>query len=129
MRAILAAAAIFLWLAHPARATEWLICSGGEDVEIRVLLGAMQVIAVDSIEIEVKGKKWSTRGGDGVTLITKGQAFETAEQIWIDATDEKMDAIVARLRLFKANEGDAVVSGGTLQMPGIGAWAVSCEGP
>ncbi len=129
MRAILAAGVIFLGLALPARATEWVVCSGGEDVEFRVLLGSMQVIAVDAIEIEVKGKKWSTRGGDGVPLITKGQAFETAEQIWIDATDDKMDAIVASLRLFKVSVDGDVVSGGTLHMPGIGAWAVSCSGP
>jgi hypothetical protein len=105
-------------------------------VSIRVLLGAMDVIAVNTVEIEASGRKWSTAGGEGVTLITKGQAFETADQIWIDMTDESVNEVVARLRLFKAlDEGEetesagTTVTGGVLAMPGIGAWAMSCSGP
>ncbi len=54
--------------------------------------------------------------------------------MWIDVTDENVNAIIARLRLFKASvEGDgiedSIATGGTLQMPGIGAWAVRCSGP
>ena len=49
-------------------------------------------------------------------------------------TDEQVNEIVARLRLFKAmddgGEADAVpVIGGILAMPGVGAWAMSCSGP
>jgi hypothetical protein len=96
----------------------------------------MEVIAVITIEIEASGKKWSTTPGEGVIAITKGQAFETPNQIWIDVTDENVNAIVARLRLFKASEevegveaGSYQALGGALQMPGIGAWAVRCSGP
>jgi hypothetical protein len=135
MKRLLAAGALFFAMVLPAQATEWMDCSGGEKVNIRVLLSAMDVIAVDTVEIEVADRKWSTRGGEGVTLITKGQAFETPDQIWIDVTDENVNLIVARLRVFKAFEdgSDAVepsdAKGGTLHMPGIGAWAVSCSGP
>jgi hypothetical protein len=114
--------------AAPAQATEWLNCSDGDKASFNVLLGNMNVIAVDTIEVEAGGKKWSTRG-EGATPITKGQAFETADQIYIDVTDDKMDAIVAQLRLFKASEGNDYVSAGTLRVAGIGAWAVTCSGP
>ena len=119
---------LLITAAGPAKATEWLNCSDGEKASFNVLLGNMNVIAVDTIEIEVGGKKWSTRGGDA-TLITKGQAFETADQIYIDATDSDVGAIVAQLRLFKASEGEDYVSAGTLRVAGIGALAVTCSGP
>jgi hypothetical protein len=135
MRRLLAAAVLSLGMALPAHATEWMDCGDAENAaSIRVLLGAMEVIAVNTIEIEAKGRKWSTAGGEGAILITKGQAFETADQIWIDVTDEAVNAIVARLRLFKASDdGEGVeppqATAGTLAMPGIGVWAVSCSGP
>ena len=55
-----------------------------------------------------------------------GQGRDT---ILIDAVDENMAAKIAELRLFKATETDAMVYGGTLRIPGYGAWAVSCTGP
>ena len=128
MKRLAAVGVLLIALAVPAKATEWLNCSDGDKASFNVLLGNMNVIAVDTIEVEVGSKKWSTRGGDA-TLITKGQAFETADQIYIDATDSNVDAIVAQLRLFKANEGEDYVSAGTLRVAGIGAWAVTCSGP
>ena len=128
MKCLVAVGAIMIAAALPARATEWMICSDGDKASFNVLLGNMNVIAVDTIEVEVGTRKWSTRG-NGATLITKGQAFETADQIYIDATDDKSDAIVAQLRLFKASEGEDSVSAGTLRVPGEGAWAVTCSGP
>jgi hypothetical protein len=90
-------------MALPAHATEWMDCGDPtKTVSIRVLLGAMDVIAVNTVEIEASGRKWATVAGEGVTLITQGQAFETSDQIWIDMTDEAVNEIVARLRLFKA---------------------------
>jgi hypothetical protein len=114
--------------AVPAQATEWLNCSDGDKASFNVLLGNMNVIAVDTIEVEAGEKKWSTRDA-GATRITKGQAFETTDQIYIDVTDDKMDAIVAQLRLFKASEGEDYVSAGTLRVVGVGAWALTCSGP
>jgi hypothetical protein len=137
MKAIPAAVLLLAAMALPAHATEWMDCGDPtKTVSIRVLLGAMDVIAVNTVEIEASGRKWSTAAGQGVTLITKGQAFETADQIWIDMTDEAVNEVVARLRLFKAmDEGEetesagTMVTGGVLAMPGIGAWAMSCSGP
>ena len=128
MKRLAAIGFLVIATAVPAQATEWLNCSDGDKASFNVLLGNMNVIAVDTIEVEAGGKRWSTREGDG-TPITKGQAFETADQIYIDVTDDKMDVIVAQLRLFKASEGDDYVSAGTLRVAGVGAWAVTCSGP
>jgi len=114
--------------AAPAQATEWLVCSNSDKASVSVLLGQMEVIAVADIMLEVGKKKWSTQG-KGATLITKGQAFETGDQIWIDVTDANVNVIVAELRLFKASEGEHQVTGGTLRVTGEGAWAVTCMGP
>jgi hypothetical protein len=128
MKRLVAIGFLVIVTAAPAQATEWLNCSDGDKASFNVLLGNMNVIAVDTVDVEVGGKKWSTRDA-GATPITKGQAFETADQIYIDVTDDKMDAIVAQLRLFKASEGEDYVSAGTLKVTGIGAWAVTCSGP
>ena len=128
MKRLAAILGLMILTSVPARATEWLICSDGDKASFSVLLGAMDVIAVNDIKIEAGGKMWSTTPGEG-TLVTKGQAFETADQMWIDVTDENVAAVVAQLRLFKASEAEDAVSGGTLRMPGVGAWAVSCSGP
>ena len=58
-----------------------------------------------------------------------GQAFEDADMIVVDFTDEGVSSIIASLRLFKATEGDSDATGGTLRVPGVGAWAVTCTGP
>ena len=130
MKRALAAALLLFGLAAPARATEWLECSAGEGKpSIRLLLGAMNVIAANTIEIEAGGKTWSTRSGLGVIPITKGQAFETPDQMLVDVTDADVNEIVAQLRLFTASDGDKTVYGGTLRLKGLGVWAVSCSGP
>ena len=135
MKALPAAVLLLACMALPAHATEWMDCGDPtQTVSMRVLLGAMDVIAVNTVEIEASGRKWSTTAGEGATLITKGQAFETADRMWIDMTDESANEVVARLRLFKAQddggEGDAMpVIGGVLAMPGVGAWTMSCSGP
>jgi hypothetical protein len=130
-----AAVLVLVGMALPAHATEWMDCGDGEKtVSIRVLLGAMDVIAISSMEIEAAGRTWSTAGADGATRITAGQAFETADQLWIDVTDESVGQIIARLRLFKASDNtegleNSQAAAGTLALPGVGVWPVICSSP
>jgi hypothetical protein len=63
--------------------------------------------------------------GDPVSV---GQAFETDAMILLDAVDPGVTSKIAELRLFKASEADLPVYGGTMRVPGHGAWAVSCSG-
>ncbi|MDB5542738.1 MAG: hypothetical protein JWQ89_4465 [Devosia sp.] len=119
-------------LATPSLATEWINCAspdGGASIDI--LVGTTDVIAVAGMTITVGEKVWATDPaygpGDPVSV---GQAFEDAEAIRIDAVDPNVTTKVAELRLFKATEDEAAtIYGGTLRIPGHGAWAVSCTGP
>ena len=78
--------------------------------------------------VEAKGKNWAT-DATGEQKIVVGQAFEDTEKLVVDFTDEGISSIVASLRLFKASEGEDYVTGGTLRVTGVGAWAVTCSGP
>ena len=135
MKQLLAAAAILLCMSAPAPATEWVICSGGEGkVSFDVLLGLIDVIAIDTVKIEANGKKWSTKPEAGETKVDVGQAFETADQMWIDMTEAQSGAIIAKLRLLKASDDAEGVeatdaTAGVLHLPGLGVWAVNCSGP
>jgi len=117
-------------LATPSSATEWVNCSDAQgQASFDFLVGALDVISIVGLTISVGEQVWASDvaygPGDPVKV---GQAFEDADTILIDATDENITARIAELRLFKATEGDATVLGGTLRIPGHGAWAVSCSG-
>src|SRR5262245_5669488 len=130
MRRSLVAALGLLLASGGAQATEWTGCSaGGNAASIDMLMGQVPVAAIVKVNIEAGGKRWSTEKAEGVTTIAIGQAFETAEELRLDLTDEVVSEIVARLRILKASEGDSYAAGGYLHIPGVGAWAVSCEGP
>lgn len=114
----------------PAAATESIVCaSEDKTASIDVLVGlGLDVISIARVTVEARGKTWSTDAG-GEQKIVVGQAFENQDKILLDVTDEGMAAVVASLRLFKASEGEDYVSGGTLRVTGVGAWAVACSGP
>ena len=128
MKLASACLATMLTLASPAQATETVTCSAdGDAASIDVLLGAMDVIAFVNATVTVDDRVWSTdRSGNGEVKITLGQAFEDDERMLIDLTNENVNAIVARLRLFKAAEQSDFAMGGTLTVAGVGAWAVTC---
>ena len=128
MKRASACLAMMLTLASAAQATETMSYSAeGDAASIDVLLGAMDVIAFVNATVTVGDQVWSTdRSGNGEIKITLGQAFENDEQMLIDLTDENVNAIVARLRLFKAAEQSDFALGGTLTVAGVGAWAVTC---
>jgi hypothetical protein len=125
-RGALAALALLLAVA-PASASGGLACSG-EGAAIELMLGRLPVLAVVDARIAVGADNWVTSPhlGEGTT-ITVGQAFGDGKTIAVDITDEIVNEIVARLRLFLSDSGDAPVIGGVLEMPGVGAWVVSCE--
>lgn len=126
-----AAAAIVCGLASPALATEWVNCGDGSgEASFAYLAGAgLGVIQIAGMTITAGEQVWATDPaygpGDPVQV---GQAYEDEQIVLIDAVDPEF-VPVAQLRLTKASEGDSYASGGTLRIPGYGAWAVTCEGP
>jgi len=125
--AAFAVAGVMLSVA-PAQATETTICSG-DGASISLLMGAMPVVSIAKADMEAGTRRWSTQKQDGFTTVTVGQAFETAEILHVDITDENVSEILAKLRVYKASESDFYAAGGTLWISGVGAWAVSCSGP
>lgn len=126
----LAAIAIGLCgLATPSFATEWVHCSDATGAaSFDFLVGTLDVLSVAGLTITAGEQVWAsdTAYGPG-DPVQVGQAFEDADTIRIDAMDDSMAAHIANLRLFKASEEDAFAYGGTLHIPGHGAWAVSCS--
>ena len=118
-------------LAPPSLATEWVNCVAPDGAAtFDFLVGSVDFLSIAGLNISTGEKVWASSAayGPGDPVVV-GQAFESAETIVIDAVDESMAAKVAELRLFKTTEADAMVYGGTLRIPGYGAWAVSCTGP
>jgi hypothetical protein len=114
-----------------AHATEWVNCAAPDGTaSIDYLTGSLDVLNVSGLTITVGEKVWASDvaygPGDPVAV---GQAFESADSVYIDAVTTDMSARVAELRLFKASEGDTVAYAGTLRLPGIGAYPVTCSGP
>lgn len=128
MRRLLAASGLTVALSVPAQATEWMICSAGEEASFSVLLGSLGIGVATDFEVSAGGKSWSTKEGQG-TPITRLQAFEDEQMIFADVTTADLGAVVAELRVFKSSEGDAFATGGTLRIPGVGVWVVNCSEP
>jgi len=118
-------------LTTPSLATEWVDCSDAAGAaSFSYLAGSLDALSIVGLNISVGDKVWASDvvygPGDPVVV---GQAFETSDMVLVDAVTPDLASNVAQLRLFKASEGNSYVHGGTLRIPGLGAWAVTCTGP
>ena len=117
--------------ATPTFATEWVHCADAAGAaSFDYLAGdGVGVLAISALTVTAGQKVWASDPANGPgDPVSVGQAFEDADSVRIDAMDKDFYKI-AELRLFKASEADAYVSGGTLRIVGMGAWIVACEGP
>ncbi|RUT32845.1 hypothetical protein EMQ25_06815 [Arsenicitalea aurantiaca] len=131
MRTLLPAVLLLAGFAQPAMATGTITCTDpAGDATMTLSVGTLSVLSILRAEITIGEESWST---DPViapgTLIVAGQGFETEDGLWASFTDEAVNDIVGELRLAKASEGRDFVMAGTLAMPGVGAYAMVCEGP
>jgi hypothetical protein len=125
------AAALVCGLATPSLATEWVNCAAPDGAaSFDYLAGTLDVLSVVGMTITVGEQVWATDPayGPGDPVVV-GQAFATPEMVLIDAMTPELDSFIAQLQLFTTTEGDTYAYGGTLRIPGYGAWAVSCSGP
>ncbi len=118
-------------LATPSIATEWVNCAAPDGAAtLDFLAGSLDVLSIVGLNISVGEQVWANSAaygpGDPVSV---GQAFEDDRVVLIDAVDEAVTKKIAELRLFKTSENEETVFGGTLRIPGYGAWPVSCTGP
>ena len=129
LRSLLIAA--LLSAATPALATEWVHCAdAGGAASFDFLSGdGLGVLQIVGLTITAGDKVWANAEAYGPgEPVSVGQQFEDETSVRVDAMDKDYVKF-AELRLFKASEGDAYVTAGTLRIVGMGAWAVACEGP
>ena len=125
MRLALFSAAL-LTQAVPAWATGGIACSSPDDAaSIEVTIGHVPGLAVVGARIDVGDRFWAM-SASGDQALAVGQAFASGGHYWIDFTDGNINEIVAELRLVRVDEGADTGFGGTMRMPGIGAWTLIC---
>ena len=113
----------------PARATENIMCVGGDKVSIMFLVGTTPGLKPLSLEMAAGGKTWSTSGSGGATPVLISQSFDTGAMMMLDLTDDNAERVIAELRVTRAHEeGHDPVAAGTLRIAGMGVWTVVCDG-
>lgn len=127
-RALAGLAVAMACSSSPALATGEMSCGNGKGVGIDLLVGHVDYLSVARIVIDVDGKTWSSQP-DAMpgTPIVVGPAFEDDRQLLLDVLDAEASEVVARLRLFKLQEGETTAKAGVLSVKGEGAWPVECS--
>ena len=132
MRALLLGAVAFCAMAAPAAATEWIYCG---DAAGHVQIGVLANFGLFSFSrgtLRVGSENWSTQPEaepEPAKPMLALESFADANQLYVKFADEQMETILADLRVVIVTEGDEYVQGGVLDVPGKGAWVVTCEGP
>ena len=95
---------------------------------IGFLLGTVDAFMPAGATMRHETRHWTTNEayGDGAVM-TVGQGYGDDTMLMVDLFDEAVDAKIAELRLWKAQEGEEVVNAGTLHILGQGVWAVNCD--
>ena len=112
----------------PALATQNLTCATANGAaEIDLLVGTLPGLSILRAIYSAGGKDWSTEPAvvPG-TMVYLSQGFSNDETIMVDFVDEQYMGTVAELRLFRSQEGEFLVLGGTFRIAGVGAWVVDC---
>lgn len=112
-----------------AYATEWMYCGDSDAVvDVGFLLGSVDAFMPAAITMSHKATQWTSAPvyGEGIS-ITMGQGFANSTSLQVDLYDEGLSTRIAELRLSRAEEGTDIVLAGTLRIPGVGVWAISCD--
>jgi hypothetical protein len=130
MKRALATFALACALPSPALATGEISCSNGNGVGIDLLVGHVDVLSISRAVVSIGEKTWSSTPDSWPgTPISIGQAFEDERQLLLDLTDEGVNEVIGRLRLFKLNEGADNLMAGAFSFKGEGVFAVDCSEP
>ena len=124
MKRILLAAALLL-ASSTAFAGEGYMCEG-EGVNIHIPLGASVGLSPLGVTIEINGEVYSTDPSLGTPVVVS-QAMSEGNKVMIDLANESYEAVVARIRVFWAEEESDPVYGGILALVGKGAWPITCS--
>ena len=127
-RALAAFLFMLAGLVSPAWATGEIHCTNGDKVSVDLLVGRLDVISIVRATVGVDGQNWSTQP-EAVPgkPFTVGQAFADDKTLLVDFTDENVNEVIGRLRVFSAAEGDDYASGGVFTWKGAGAFVMDCS--
>jgi hypothetical protein len=98
----------------------------GDGVNIHIPLGASVGLSPLGVTIDANGEVYSTDPGVG-TAIVVSEAMSEGNKVMIDLANESYETVVARIRVFWAEEESDPVYGGILAIVGKGAWAITCS--
>ncbi|MDN2568401.1 hypothetical protein N1F89_19425 [Aquibium sp. A9E412] len=114
--------------AAPAAATGTISCAAPTaSVTAELSIGRVPGLAVVGARITAEGQTWSIEGNKATPIVV-AQAFTDGRLYQVDFADANVEAIVAELRLSRADERRDAAMAGTLRLPGLGAWPVVCVG-
>lgn len=109
----------------PASASFGLMCEGPDGVSLEAPLGGAVGLTVMSATITASGRTWTTETSlEDPQAMVPAQAFSANDMMWIDLADANLERNVAEVPLFVTSD-EAI--GGTLSMPDVGAWVISCS--
>lgn len=129
MRRAAAVLAMCLASAGPAAATGDIYCHNDEaQVGVSLLVSRSEALSILRAIVTIGEESWSSDPGvqPGQPILA-GQGFENDGMLLVDFLAEPAGAIIARLRAFSLEDGDAYASGGVFSMKDKGAWVVDCS--
>lgn len=127
---------LFAACAQPAAATSTVDCEAIDRSEALVELNLSDGLPVDKLNWVriVDGKdKWSTipdadnAGEDKWMPASLLQSFDEGGVLSIDVADDQQAAIIARVRILSAHEGDKFARVGVLHIPGRSVHPLQCN--
>jgi hypothetical protein len=123
-RALLLAALLAAVAVTPASASVGIWCTGQEGVSFDAPLSGGVGLSVMSATVEAAGKTWTTETSlEDPQAIIPAQAWAGDDFMWFDFADTNIERNVVEVRIHTTPEGEQE---GTLEIPGVGSWAVSC---
>jgi hypothetical protein len=108
----------------PASASVGIWCTGPEGVSFDAPLSGGVGLSVMSATVEAAGKTWTTETSpEDPQAIIPAQAWAGDDFMWFDFADTNIERNVVEVRIHTTDEGEHE---GTLEIAGVGSWAVSC---
>jgi hypothetical protein len=111
-----------------AFATGSIFCTSADGAAVDLQLGFVAVTSIIGADISTPEMAWTTRESGGQPMLVL-QSFVGPETILVDFTDPNFEDVLAELRLFYVDGALGQAKAGTLNIAGVGVYALTCEGP
>jgi len=96
---------------------------------VEITVGQLPALVPVSVWVKIGDREWSTLAGGAGVAVAIMQAFDSGPALLIDLADANIERVLFQIRLFKEEESRDLAVAGTLGAPGIGAFALVCQGP